>query len=83
MSTKTIHIINILLGIISIGFSLFFTWGILAFSSGELEGVYVFPISVMVVWLITYLLQIKLKTVKSFVILLFIELILFYLFLTH
>lgn len=79
MSKKIIHTINVLIGIFTIGFSLFFTWGVLAFGPEGNMLIVAFPLVVIAIWSIIYYLQIKFQTIKSFVILLLVELILLFL----
>lgn len=78
MNKKIIHIINVLIGVLSIGFSLFFTWGVLGFGPEGNMLIIIFPLAVIAIWAIIYYLQIKFQSIKTFVILLLVELILLF-----
>lgn len=62
VATIVIHVINITLGIVYIGFTLFFTWGALIFSTGfELFTAWRFYMftATLFVWICSYYLQLK------------------------
>ncbi|GAE32986.1 hypothetical protein [Halalkalibacter hemicellulosilyticus] len=76
------HVINILLGVITIGFSLFFTWGVMAFGPEGNMIMLALPFVVSLIWSVVYYLQVKFNSVKNFILLLFVELTLFYIILS-
>ncbi|ADU28885.1 hypothetical protein [Evansella cellulosilytica] len=79
MNKAIIHIINFLVGLVAVGSSLFFAWGVLAFGpNGNLLYV-ALPLAVSVIWGAIYYLQLKFQSISSFLLLLMTELILFYL----
>lgn len=73
MSKTVIHVFNILFGIITIGFSLYFAWGVLAFGGLEYLRILVFPLSVAIVWSFFYYLQVRFHSVRGFIALLLVE----------
>lgn len=78
MNKTVIHLFNILIGILSIGYGLFFSWGVLAFGpEGNMLVIIGFPLAITIIWSTIYYLQMKYQTVKSFLFLLLIEVVLF------
>lgn len=73
MNKTIIHIINILIGVVSVGLSLFFTWGVLAFGPEGNMLIIALPLVVILIWIIVYILQMKLYSIKVFIVLLLIE----------
>ncbi|AKG05822.1 hypothetical protein AAV35_013870 (plasmid) [Salimicrobium jeotgali] len=83
MAKKYIHTINIIIGVLAVGFSLFLTWAVSAFAPEENAGVIFIPILVTAVWFIGYMLQIKYNTLKNVLITLPVEAIVIYLIITQ
>ena len=83
MAKKHIHILNIILGALFIGFTLFLAWAVLAFAPEENVGVVMIPIAVIAVWVTVYLIQVKYNTFKCVMVTLPIELIIFFLIITQ
>ncbi len=79
MNKYIIHTVNIVIGILTIGFSLFLTWGVLAFGPEGNTLIIALPLVVMAIWLMIYKLQIKYQTAISFISLLLLEFLLLYL----
>lgn len=74
-----IHAINIMIGILTIVPSLFFVWGVLAFGpKGNMVVIIALPLAVILIWAAIYYLQIKFQTIKTFIALLLMEFILFF-----
>lgn len=78
MNKTAIHVINILIGVITIGLSLFFTWGVLAFGPDGNMLILTLPLVVILVWSAVYYLQVKFNSIKTFILLLVVELMLLF-----
>ncbi|MCP3032757.1 hypothetical protein LF817_15640 [Halobacillus sp. A1] len=83
MAKKYIHTINLIVGVVAVGFSLFLAWAVSAFAPEENAGVIFIPILVTAVWVIGYILQIKFNTLKNVLITVPVEVIIFYLIITQ
>lgn len=82
MANKYIHMINIIIGVLAVGFSVFLAWAVAAFASEENAAVILIPILVTAVWGIGYLVQLKDHTLKNVLIMVPVEAIIFYLIIT-
>lgn len=83
MANKYIHTINIIIGVLAIGFSVFLAWALAAFAPEENATVIFIPILVTAVWGIGYMIQIKYNTLKNVLIMVPVEAIIFYLIITQ
>lgn len=83
MANKYIHTINIIIGVLAIGFSVFLAWALAAFAPEENATVIFIPILVTTVWGIGYMIQIKYNTLKNVLIMVPVEAIIFYLIITQ
>ncbi|WP_281657790.1 hypothetical protein [Halobacillus sp. Cin3] len=82
MANKYIHTINIIIGVLVLGFSVFLAWAVAAFAPEENAAVIFIPILVTAVWGVGYLVQLKYNSLKNVMIMVPIEAIIFYLIIT-
>ncbi|WP_077324135.1 hypothetical protein [Virgibacillus siamensis] len=76
MNKKTIHRVNVILGVLFFGFSLFLAWfGLVLVPVMDTTSGIIIPVTILSIWLIAYYLQIKFRTSVAFLFSVTIELV--------